>query len=228
MTRASGSNRRMAERVFDLFAQAQTGLDRAKGGLGIGLSLAQRLTDLHGGSIRVHSDGLGHGAEFVVTLPLVEPVAQAVTPPAAPAVVAARGVAQPYRSAGRRQRRCDARAVAAADHAGFERRHGARRRRSPGRAPRSSGPTSCCSIWVCRWWTDIGSPRLLRARPGGDALLLVAISGYGQPEDRERSKAVGFDHHLVKPIDCAELVALMRDGVRPRTAEPDLGAATAG
>ena len=60
----------MAERVFDLFAQAQTGLDRAKGGLGIGLSLAQRLTELHGGSIRVHSDGLGHGAEFVVTLPL--------------------------------------------------------------------------------------------------------------------------------------------------------------
>ena len=71
----------MAERVFDLFAQAQTGLDRAKGGLGIGLSLAQRLTDLHGGSIRVHSDGLGHGAEFVVTLPLVEPVVQAAAPP---------------------------------------------------------------------------------------------------------------------------------------------------
>ena len=59
----------MAERVFDLFAQAHTGLDRAKGGLGIGLSLAQRLTELHGGRIRVHSEGLGHGAEFVVTLP---------------------------------------------------------------------------------------------------------------------------------------------------------------
>ena len=44
-------------------------------------------------------------------------------------------------------------------------------------------------------------------------LLLIAISGYGQPEDRERSKAVGFDHHLVKPIDCAELLALMRSGV---------------
>ena len=83
---------------------------------------------------------------------------------------------------------------------------------------------------------DLGLPvvdgyrvaELLRARPDGGDMLLVAISGYGQPEDRERSKAVGFDHHLVKPIDCAELVALMRDGVRPRSAEPDLGAATAG
>ena len=53
----------------------------------------------------------------------------------------------------------------------------------------------------------------LRARPGGDQLLLIAISGYGQPEDRERSRVVGFDHHLVKPIDCGELVALLQ---RPR------------
>jgi CheY-like chemotaxis protein len=54
----------------------------------------------------------------------------------------------------------------------------------------------------------------LRARPGGDALLLVAISGYGQPEDRQRSQAVGFDHHLVKPIDCTVLLGLMRGGAR--------------
>ena len=69
----------MAERVFDLFAQAHTGLDRAKGGLGIGLSLAQRLTELHGGRIGVHSAGLGHGAEFVVTLPLATPVERSAT-----------------------------------------------------------------------------------------------------------------------------------------------------
>ena len=80
---------------------------------------------------------------------------------------------------------------------------------------------------------DLGLPvvdgyrvaELLRARPDGGDVLLVAISGYGQPEDRERSKAVGFDHHLVKPIDCAELVALMRSGVRHahRRTEPRSG-----
>ncbi len=76
----------MAERVFDLFAQAQTGLDRAKGGLGIGLSLARRLTEMHDGSIRVQSKGLGHGAEFVVTLPraaVAPTVERAVDAPAA-------------------------------------------------------------------------------------------------------------------------------------------------
>ena len=109
-----GLEQGMAERVFDLFAQAQTGLDRAKGGLGIGLSLAQRLTDLHGGSIRVHSDGLGHGAEFVVTLPLVEPVVQVAAPPAVQASLPPVASHSPDRPAGRRQRRCDARAVAAA------------------------------------------------------------------------------------------------------------------
>ena len=83
---------------------------------------------------------------------------------------------------------------------------------------------------------DLGLPvvdgyrvaELLRARPGGGDMLLVAISGYGQPEDRERSKAVGFDHHLVKPIDCVELIALMRSGVGTRADGPGLGAATAG
>ena len=67
----------------------------------------------------------------------------------------------------------------------------------------------------------------LRAGTGGEVPLLIAISGYGQPEDRERSRAVGFDHHLVKPIDCGELLALMRIGVSSRHAgasDPAAGA----
>ncbi len=59
-----------------------------------------------------------------------------------------------------------------------------------------------------------GVAKALRARPGGETQLLVAVSGYGRREDRQRSKDVGFDHHLVKPIDCAELLALMREGAR--------------
>ena len=70
---------------------------------------------------------------------------------------------------------------------------------------------------------DLGLPVLdgyqvaeaLRARPGGDRLLLVAISGYGQPTDRARSKAAGFDHHMVKPVDCGALLELLQQRARP-------------
>ncbi len=216
----------MAERVFDLFAQAQTGLDRAKGGLGIGLSLAQRLTDLHGGSIRVHSDGLGRGAEFVVTLPLVEPVVQAAAPPDVPASAPAVANSQTVLLV---DDNVDAtRALSLLlTHAGFE----VVTAQDGGEALERAGERPPDIVLL-----DLGLPvvdgyrvaELLRARPGGGDMLLVAISGYGQPEDRERSKAVGFDHHLVKPIDCVELIALMRSGVGTRADGPGLGAATAG
>ena len=208
-----GLDQAMAGRVFDLFAQAQTGLDRAKGGLGIGLSLAQRLTDLHGGSIRVHSDGLGHGAEFVVTLPLVEPMAVDAEPleVAAPAAVVPLGAKTVLLV----DDNVDAtRALALLlGHAGFI----VVTAHDGGEALARAEETQPDIVLL-----DLGLPvvdgyrvaETLRARPGGDALLLVAISGYGQPEDRERSQAVGFDHHLVKPIDCAVLLGLMRNGAR--------------
>ena len=74
---------------------------------------------------------------------------------------------------------------------------------------------------------DLGLPVLdgyqlaeaLRARPGGERLLLVAISGYGQPNDRIRSKAAGFDHHLVKPVDCGALLELLQRRARPASGE---------
>ena len=208
-----GLDQAMAERVFDLFAQAQTGLDRAKGGLGIGLSLAKRLTDLHGGNIRVHSAGLGLGAEFVVTLPLAEPIAQAAEPQAVAAPVAPMPL--------------NAKTVLLVDdnvdatralalllgHAGFVvvTAH-------DGGEALARAEEALPDIVLL----DLGLPvvdgyrvaETLRAKPGGETLLLVAISGYGQPEDRQRSQAVGFDHHLVKPIDCAVLLALMRSGTR--------------
>jgi CheY-like chemotaxis protein len=203
----------MAKRVFDLFAQAQTGLDRAKGGLGIGLSLAQRLTELHSGSIRVHSEGLGRGAEFVVTLPLAESVAQAaeaqeMVAPAAATPLYAKTVLLVDDNV-------DAtRALALLlEHAGFN----VVTAHDGGEALVRADETQPDIVLL-----DLGLPvvdgyrvaETLRARPGGKALLLVAISGYGQPEDRQRSHAVGFDHHLVKPIDCDVLLALMRNGAR--------------
>ena len=165
MTKASGSNRAWPSECSTCSRRRRPGLDRAKGGLGIGLSLAQRLTDLHGGSIRVHSDGLGHGAEFVVTLPLVEPVVQAAAPPAVQASMPAAAHA-PDRAAGRRQRRRDARAVAAADSRRLRRRHGAGRRRSPGACRGAAARHRAARSGPAGAWTDIGVAELLRARPG--------------------------------------------------------------
>ena len=104
----------------------------------------------------------------------------------------------------------------------IHRHPGARRRRGAG--ARQPSPPDIVLL-------DLGLPVVdgyqvaatLRARVAGDGPLLIAISGYGQPEDRERSKAVGFDHHLVKPIDCDELLALMRSDSRtwqPSTSAP--------
>ncbi len=208
-----GLDQAMAERVFDLFAQAQTGLDRAQGGLGVGLSLAQRLTEAHGGSIRVHSEGLGHGAEFVVTLPLAEPVA----PDAIPLAVAAPTGATPPA----------VRTVLLVDDNVDATRALALLLSQAGFAVVTADDGAEALVRAAQMRPDIvlldlGLPvvdgyrvaETLRAQPGGEVPLLIAISGYGQPEDRQRSQAVGFDHHLVKPIDCAALVALMRSDVR--------------
>ena len=207
-----GLDKAMAERVFDLFAQAQTGLDRAKGGLGIGLSLAQRLTDLHGGTIRVHSDGLGQGAEFVVSLPLVEPDAASADAPVADVPTL---TTPPGTTVLLVDDNVDATQALALllDHAGFS----VVQAHDGGQALVRAAERRPDIVLL-----DLGLPIVdgyrvaatLRAQPGGDVPLLVAISGYGQPEDRQRSRDVGFDHHLVKPIDCSELIALMRSGAR--------------
>ncbi len=208
-----GLDAAMARRVFDLFTQAQTGLDRAKGGLGIGLSLAQRLTELHGGRISVFSRGLGQGAEFMVTLPLTEAVAESE----APALIPAAETGSPRsRTVLLVDDNVDAtRALSLLlQHSGFDvvEAHDG-----------SEALARASDVHPEIVLLDLGLPVIdgyrvaeaLRARPGGDQLLLIAISGYGQPEDRERSRVVGFDHHLVKPIDCGELVALLQ---RPRDA----------
>jgi PAS domain S-box-containing protein len=203
----------MAERVFDLFAQAQSGLDRGKGGLGIGLSLAQRLTQLHGGSIAVWSEGLGRGAEFVVTLPCAEALAAAVEPAAAEAT-ATTSPATMTRVLLVDDNVDATRALALLlDQAGFA----VVTAHDGGEALERAALMQPDVVLL-----DLGLPvvdgyrvaQTLRARAGGEVPLLVAISGYGQPEDRQRSQRVGFDHHLVKPIDCAQLIALMRSSGR--------------
>ncbi|KQP35850.1 CheR family methyltransferase [Pseudorhodoferax sp. Leaf274] len=194
----AGISAEMLPRVFDLFAQADTTLDRAKGGLGLGLTLVQQLVQLHGGSVQAHSAGLGTGSTFTVCLPLL---ARRAAPAADGAVPRERSSAQ-SRSVlvvddnvdgadGLAQvLALDGHLVATA-YDGHEAVHKA--------------ATVRPDVVVL----DIGLPgmdgyqvaRVLRGSAATAGATLIALTGYGQPEDLARSKAAGFDRHLVKPVD---------------------------
>jgi PAS domain S-box-containing protein len=197
----------MLPRLFEIFSQAEPALARAQGGLGIGLSLVRGLVELHGGRIEAHSAGTGHGSQFVVTLP--------VHAHGAPAAVAAPRAAAP----------AHCRVLVADDN-----RDGADSLRA---ALEAMGHEVCVAYDGERavalalekrpdvMLVDIGMPRKngyevcgeIRRQPWGPAVLMVALTGWGQDEDRRRAAEAGFDHHLVKPADLArlsELLALAR------------------
>ncbi|WP_165252221.1 hybrid sensor histidine kinase/response regulator [Paludisphaera soli] len=190
--------------IFDLFVQSDRALDRSEGGLGVGLTIVKGLVELHGGSISAASGGPGRGSEFVVRLPA------AAARPAAPPRPAASG-------AGRHGSR-----VLIVDDNKDLARGLARLLRLLGREVETAhdGPEG---IAVARTYRpdvillDIGLPslngydvaRTLRGE-GFDETLIIAISGYGQEEDRRLSREAGMDHHLTKPVDLktiAELIA---------------------
>jgi PAS domain S-box-containing protein len=190
-------------RVFDLFAQGDRGVDRADGGLGIGLTLVQRLVEMHGGRVEAESSP-GHGATFRVRLPLLDGADAA--PASVP--VAESGAAPPLRvlvvddnedvlTSMTMLLELEGHAVTTAQDAG-----------STMRAVADFHPDVVL--------LDLGLPgadgyavaRRLRAELG-DEVLLVAITGYGQPEDRAKSRAAGFDHHLLKPVDFDALQRLL-------------------
>jgi PAS domain S-box-containing protein len=187
----------MLPRVFDLFAQADRSLDRPQGGLGIGLTVVKRLVELHGGSVEARSDGIGRGAEFVVRLPAL------VAPPetTAPAADAASSV-----------RPC-ARIVLVDDNADVAESLsmllellGHRVRVAvDGPSALELARTAVPDVMLI----DIGLPgmdgyevaRRVRRDPALGGVALIALTGYGRDEDRERARDAGFDHHLVKPVD---------------------------
>ncbi len=193
-------------RVFDLFTQSERTLDRAQGGLGIGLTLVKTLVELHGGTVEAHSDGPGQGSEFVVRLPVAPPSAEpaASAPPAA--VPAPTGAA-------RRVLVIDDNQDTAASLAMLLRLWGHEIRTANDGA---SGLKAAESYRPQVVLLDIGLPgmdgyelaRRLRAE-FGSRLLLVALTGYGQEEDRQKALRAGFNAHLVKPAAPAELKALL-------------------
>jgi PAS domain S-box-containing protein len=200
-----GITAELLPRVFDLFAQGDRSIARSEGGLGIGLTLVQKLAEMHGGSVTAASGGPGEGSEFTVRLPAADSAAQKTTPKAGRPHVA----------------RQSSRVLVVDDNrdtvAGLAKLLGLL-----GHDVRIAydGPTA---IEVARSHRpevvllDIGLPGMdgydvakrLRTEPYCKDSLIIAVSGYGQEEDRRRSKQAGFDHHLSKPVDYESLMALL-------------------
>jgi signal transduction histidine kinase len=188
----------MLDRVFDMFTQVNRTLDRAQGGLGIGLSLVRRLVDLHGGSVSAESGGLEKGSTFTIRLPTVE---------SAPAEDAA-GPQRPDRAPVRRRMRVlvvDDN-VDAADALAIQLETGGHETRTAygGAAALQAADEFDPEVVLC----DIGMPSVdghavaarLRADRRHAATVLVALTGWGSEEDRRRTRRTGFDFHLVKPV----------------------------
>jgi PAS domain S-box-containing protein len=199
----------MLDKIFDLFAQAERTLDRAEGGLGIGLTLVRRLTEMHGGTVEAHSDGPGQGSEFVVRLPLA---AEAATPVGPVESLPARPHGPPIR--GRRILIVDDNRDSAESLATLLRLLGNDVRTAyEGRQALAVAGAYRPDLVVL----DIGLPGLngydvaaqLRTMPGLTGAVLVALTGYGTEEDRHQAQTAGFNHHMVKPVNFDALQALL-------------------
>jgi signal transduction histidine kinase len=194
-----GIPREMLPRIFELFTQLNRSLDRSEGGLGIGLALVRRLVELHGGTVQAFSDGPGQGSELVVTLP----VRRVGKMPEAPAA----GAQDEVRAGSSR------RILVADDNRDSAESLGMLlelaghqvRMAYDGQEALAAAAEFLPEVLLL----DIGLPRMdgyqvaerLRQDSRHDGMLLVAVTGYGTESDRDRGRAAGFDHHLVKPVD---------------------------
>ena len=207
--------------VFDLFVQERQGLDRAHGGLGLGLTIVRNLVQLHGGTVSASSAGMGKGSEFVVRLP-VAARARVLTPDTDGQVMAG-----PVTSKGRRVLVVDDNDDSAAMLAE------ALRLRGHDVQVAHDGPAALnvsTGFQPQVAFLDIGLPVMdgyelaarLRQQPGLGGLRLLALTGYGQESDSERSRAAGFDEHLVKPLDLGLIDRLLSvpDGEEQLAGDP--------
>jgi CheY-like chemotaxis protein/anti-sigma regulatory factor (Ser/Thr protein kinase) len=198
-----GLSPELAARAFELFVQGDRDLDRSQGGLGIGLTLVRRLAEMHGGSASVHSDGVGKGSEFIVRFPAIESRS-------GPAPAASRAPSAPARKILVIEDNEDARdslriLLELAGHRVETANDGI------------AGLAKALAMQPEVALIDVGLPRLdgyevarrLRASKGIRRPFLVALTGYGLPEDRERAFAAGFDAHVVKPVDNDTLAEVM-------------------
>jgi PAS domain S-box-containing protein len=236
----------MQARIFDLFTQADHSTARAQGGLGIGLTLARNLIEMHHGSVEVRSEGLGTGTELIVRLPvlpdeLVRPDEPAGAPPAGPERCAP-GDPRP-------DDRVDGKPAESPSESPVERRSGTHGRilvvddntdaaealamllELYGYELAVAGSGMAALDMIPRYrpdviFLDIGMPgmdgyevaRRLRALPAGKSAYLIALTGWGQAEDRRRTREAGFDRHLIKPVAPDEVRALLAEVLESRRA----------
>ena len=197
----------MLPRVFEIFSQAKPALVRSQGGLGIGLSLVKGLVELHGGRIEAKSGGPGRGSEFVVRLPVA-----AATPTREPAWPGDDDGQPPGPK--RRVLIVDDNRDSADSLAMLLqiKGHEVGTAYDGERAVEVAGALRPEVVLL-----DIGMPKLngydacrhIRAQPWGKGMFLIALTGWGQEEDRRRTEAAGFNHHIVKPVDPAVLMELL-------------------
>jgi PAS domain S-box-containing protein len=196
----------MLKRIFDLFTQVQGGQD-SQGGLGIGLSLSRSLVEIHGGTIEAQSEGPGKGSTFVVRLP-ARPAGESLPMPAA-----AQAAASPTR---RRVLVADDNRDGAASLgllltlAGHEAHYAHDGLEAVEVAERVRPDVALLDIGMPRL-DGLEAARRIRAQPWGAGIKLVALTGWGQDDDRRKSQDAGFVHHMVKPIDYPTLSRLLAD-----------------
>jgi len=198
----------MLHRIFDMFSQVESSLERTRGGLGIGLTLVKRLVELHGGRVEALSDGAGKGSQFTVRLPVEVAAPERPAPP-----VAVDAAGPPSR---RRILIVDDNGDAAEslgmmlDVLGYETRTA---------GDGVEGLRAAADFRPDVTLLDIGMPglngyevaRRIRLQQWGQDMALIALTGWSQPEDKRRTLEAGFDLHLVKPVDPGELGRLIAE-----------------
>jgi CheY-like chemotaxis protein len=195
----------MLPHIFEIFWQASPALERSHGGLGVGLSLARGIVELHGGRIEARSQGLGHGSEFIVHLPVVNDPAQ--TLPVRPDEPLRGGKVRRVLIVDDVKDNADSLAAllktlghdvhvvyggAAAIQVASKLR--------PDAVLLDIGMPDIDGLEVCTY---------LRRQPWGQSMLIVALTGWGQESDRARTEEAGFDHHLIKPAELSALTKLL-------------------
>jgi CheY-like chemotaxis protein len=193
--------------LFEMFFQVDDALDRAQGGLGIGLSLVRGLVELHGGSVDAFSDGVGRGSEFVVRLPVS--AEHAIAPP-----IAVASKAEEMPGTARRILVVDDNEDSADTLALLLRLKGHEVETAyDGRAGVAAAERFRPEVVLL----DIGMPNLdgrevcrhIRQQSWGSSIVLLAVTGWGQEDDRRRTAEAGFDGHVVKPVDPAALLEVI-------------------
>jgi PAS domain S-box-containing protein len=191
--------------VFEMFSQVQSALERSQGGLGIGLTLVKRLVEMHGGAIEVTSEGPGRGSEFIVRLPILIEKPNATTPVPTTA-----------------QTPTTTRRILVVDDNQDSANSLAMLLKITGNETHTAHD-GLEAVEVAEQFRpdvvllDIGLPKLngyeaarrIREQSWGKNMVLVALTGWGQEEDRRKSKDAGFDHHMVKPVDYEALMTLL-------------------